>query len=144
MASNVSGARAVQMRRLAAWYRRKNPLCIMCAKRGIVKQTEICDHIIKHNGDPALMLDVNNLQPLCKECHDGSKQTIERRGYSKEIGADGWPIDANHPANKRKKYSSGGIENDPDVFDPSPAAGCISANPVFYDGRLGIWKKWPE
>ena len=30
---------------------------------------------------------------LCRDCHDSAKRTIEVRGYSLEIGVDGWPVD---------------------------------------------------
>jgi len=30
------------------------------------------------------------------------KQGIEKLGYSKQIGLDGWPVDPAHPANKKR------------------------------------------
>ncbi|WP_208353363.1 hypothetical protein [Pseudaestuariivita rosea] len=51
-------------------------------------------------GDPKLFWDRTNLQTLCPHHHDRQKQRAELRGYSEERGADGWPIDPNHPANK--------------------------------------------
>ncbi len=37
------------------------------------------DHVIPHRGDPTLFWDENNLQTLCKDCHDRVKQAEERR-----------------------------------------------------------------
>jgi 5-methylcytosine-specific restriction protein A len=59
----------------------------------------ICDHIKKHDGNSDLFFDAANLQTLCKRCHDSSKQSEERRGYSDRIGEDGWPVDPDHPIN---------------------------------------------
>ena len=64
------------------------------------KRAATCDHIIPHNGDKTLFFDASNLQTLCKGCHDGTKQSQERTGYSREIGKDGWPVDPMHPFNK--------------------------------------------
>ena len=86
----------------------------MCLAKGITRASEVVDHKIPHQGryDP-LMWDRNNLQALCKRCHDSDKQALDnlerrpwwerrRLGYAKDIGADGWPIDPNHPANTGK------------------------------------------
>ncbi|MDQ0349748.1 HNH endonuclease [Ancylobacter vacuolatus] len=39
----------------------------------------VCDHRVPHHGDEALFWDENNLQTLCKPCHDKVKQAEERR-----------------------------------------------------------------
>ncbi len=56
-----------------------------------------------HRGDRKLFWDSGNWQSLCKKCHDKHKQREERRGYSAAVGADGWPSDPRHPANREKK-----------------------------------------
>jgi len=38
----------------------------------------VADHRIPHRGDPDLFWDPDNLQTLCKPCHDGAKQAAER------------------------------------------------------------------
>jgi 5-methylcytosine-specific restriction enzyme A len=38
----------------------------------------VADHKIQHHGDEALFWDENNLQCLCKTCHDKLKQKEER------------------------------------------------------------------
>lgn len=58
------------------------------------------DHIVSHKGNRSLFWDEANVQTLCKPCHNGAKQSEERRGYSTTIGADGFPIDPRHPANR--------------------------------------------
>ncbi len=40
----------------------------------------VADHKTPHHGDEALFWDENNLQCLCKPCHDRLKQSQERRG----------------------------------------------------------------
>ena len=37
------------------------------------------------------------LQSLCKLHHESAKKREEARGYSTQIGADGWPVDPRHP-----------------------------------------------
>jgi 5-methylcytosine-specific restriction protein A len=38
----------------------------------------LCDHIEPHRGDDRLFWDENNLQTLCKGCHDEVKQAEEQ------------------------------------------------------------------
>ena len=37
----------------------------------------VCDHIKPHRGDRLLFWDPENLQTLCKPCHDSTKQREE-------------------------------------------------------------------
>jgi 5-methylcytosine-specific restriction endonuclease McrA len=39
----------------------------------------IVDHVIPHRGDRKLFWSRSNWQPLCKPCHDGPKQRLERQ-----------------------------------------------------------------
>jgi|TARA_B100001057_G_scaffold467724_1_gene526144 hypothetical protein len=57
-------------------------------------------HLKAHRGDLELFFDLNNLQAVCKSCHDGAIQSVEARGYDTAIGADGWPVDPKHPSVK--------------------------------------------
>lgn len=80
-------------KRLRAQQLMANPLCAFCLARGIVTEATIADHIKPHKGDESLFFDNNNLQSLCKECHDSDKQALERTGKRLvHIGLDGWPI----------------------------------------------------
>lgn len=45
---------------------------------GAVTPRPIADHRIPHRGDLALFWDETNVQTLCKPCHDGRKQRLER------------------------------------------------------------------
>src|SRR5262245_41229298 len=83
-------------------YRLKNPLCAMCLAKGKHSLSTHTNHIIPHKGDMTLFWDSANWQSLCTHCHNSTKQHIEKRGYSNEIGIDGWPIDHKHPANRRR------------------------------------------
>ena len=59
----------------------------------------VADHVVPHKGDPVLFWE-GELQTLCPDHHDSTKQQAEVRGFSVERGADGWPVDPNHPANR--------------------------------------------
>ncbi|MEL7111223.1 MAG: HNH endonuclease signature motif containing protein [Pseudomonadota bacterium] len=89
--------RAVWHKQLRPAQLAKQPLCVYCQRKGITTQATVVDHIVPHRGDVALFTDPNNLQSLCKPCHDGEKQATEARGYSKACGVDGWPLDKEHP-----------------------------------------------
>jgi 5-methylcytosine-specific restriction protein A len=78
------------------------PLCRMCRRKGKIMAAAVVDHVTPHRGDAALFFCYGNTQSLCKMHHDSTKQQIERIGYSKEVGTDGWPVDPNHPRNKQE------------------------------------------
>jgi hypothetical protein len=90
----------------AAWQRRREhqlrvqPLCQMCAQRGLVVEATSVDHVTAHRGDYNAFV-MGELQSLCEVCANRTKQQIEVVGYSRDIGADGWPTDPRHPANAR-------------------------------------------
>jgi 5-methylcytosine-specific restriction endonuclease McrA len=89
-----------------AWYKRqrwrkirrhqlaKEPLCAMCLAKGRVTPATIADHVDHHGGDWNKFW-TSALQSLCERCHNSAK----KRGFSSEVGDDGWPLDPNHPAN---------------------------------------------
>lgn len=80
----------------------EHPLCEPCSKMGRVTATTVVNHRKPHKGDETLFWDEGNWQPMCKPCHDGPTQSRERTGrdYDTAIGADGFPVDPNHPANR--------------------------------------------
>lgn len=78
----------------------KEPLCRMCKQMSISTPAYIVDHIIPHKQDRKLFFDYNNTQSLCKPHHDSTKQSMESRGFSRQIGDDGWPIDPLHPVQR--------------------------------------------
>ena len=63
-------------------------------------RSAVVHHLKPHKGDEELFFDIDNLQAVCWTCHSGDIQSAEVRGYSTEIGDDGWPIDQSHPAMK--------------------------------------------
>jgi hypothetical protein len=73
----------------------------MCLDHGRVMPATIADHIEPHRGDWNAFM-TGPLQSLCKQHHDSAKRTQELRGYSTEIGPDGWPVDPRHPAYRRE------------------------------------------
>lgn len=77
-----------------------HPLCVYCKKQNRLTPATVVDHIVPHKGDQSLFLDASNHQPLCKQHHDSAKACEEARGYSSEVGADGWPVDPRHPSNR--------------------------------------------
>ncbi|MBA5779484.1 HNH endonuclease [Stappia sp. F7233] len=105
----------------ARWRKRRaahlavEPLCRMCQARGLLNdgsrtmegkpQTNarrrflVADHVEPHKGDRYKFF-FGKLQTLCPDHHDVVKQGEESRGFSVEVGLDGWPIDINHPANR--------------------------------------------
>ena len=48
----------------------REPWCRECAKRGIRTRATVVDHVDPHQGDWAKFIDRDNLQSLCKRCHD--------------------------------------------------------------------------
>lgn len=60
-------------------YLNGHPLCVECAKRGVLTKATVVDHIHPHRGDPVLFWDRDNWQPLCKPCHD--KKTGDEDRY---------------------------------------------------------------
>ena len=54
--------------------------CAMCGKMEAQSRNLVADHITPHRGNEALFWDRSQIQCLCKSCHDGRKQAMERRG----------------------------------------------------------------
>lgn len=84
---------------------RAHPLCRMHADRGELVPATVVDHIVAHRGDRSLFWKRDNWQPLCKACHDGTKQRLERSGVLQGCGADGVPIDPNHHWHKTPRQT---------------------------------------
>lgn len=82
------------------WYRlryyqlAKAPLCAYCEAQGLIVAASVVDHIRPHKGDINLFSDPDNLQSLCKRCHDSHKQRQEKSGYLAGSALDGSPLDA--------------------------------------------------
>lgn len=59
-------------------FKADNPLCLGCKAVGRVTPTAVTDHITPARGDTALLWDMDNWQPACREHHDIVKQHLER------------------------------------------------------------------
>lgn len=80
---------------------RAQPLCIMCLKAGRFTPATVCDHVDPKAKTPATFFN-GPFQSLCAPHHNSAKQREEKRGYSGEVDADGWPTDVRHPANRSR------------------------------------------
>ncbi|MEK4884886.1 HNH endonuclease signature motif containing protein [Bacillus sp. FSL W8-0223] len=54
-----------------------HPLCERCLVNGIVKQAKIVHHKIEVRDDWNKRLDYDNLQAVCRECHNGIHNKID-------------------------------------------------------------------
>ena len=73
----------------------REPLCRFCLARGILTAAKVADHIEPHRNDPEKFWG-GELASLCKPCHSADKQFQENKGFRRDVGLDGWPIDPNH------------------------------------------------
>jgi len=101
MVASLKGSTSTQWDKLSRWHRRRNPLCAECLRQGRTTAATCVDHVKPHRGDVQLLLDRSNLQSLCDACHSAKKQQRERLGFNTDVGADGWPTDPMHPANRK-------------------------------------------
>lgn len=69
----------------------QDPICCYCIKEGRVEEATVADHIIPHRGDVSAFWN-NELQSLCKHCHDSIKQREEHGMKVNIIGLDGWSL----------------------------------------------------
>jgi 5-methylcytosine-specific restriction endonuclease McrA len=88
-------------RRMSKAQLQREPLCQECLKKGIITIATVADHVEPHRGDPNKFW-LGALSSLCSRCHGATKQQVELHGYSREIGADGMPVDPAHPIYKTR------------------------------------------
>lgn len=89
---------SARWRKISRQQKAEHPLCEMCLAKGAVIAAEVADHVVPHRGDYQLFW-FGDLQSLCWSCHSREKQQMEVRGYTNNIGLDGWPTDPKNPAN---------------------------------------------
>ena len=73
----------------------QEPLCRLCQakKPPLVTAATIADHI-KPLAQGGAVHDINNLQPVCKQCHlEKTAMDLGWKAPPKPIGLDGWPIE---------------------------------------------------
>lgn len=78
-------------------------LCQQCLRMG--KETALTvsspvHHKTPHKGNRILFFDPNNLESVCKDCHDSIIQMQEKHGYSQACDVNGYPLDLEHPWGK--------------------------------------------
>jgi 5-methylcytosine-specific restriction enzyme A len=89
-----------EWKRIRTAFLARHPLCQRCLTEGRLTAASVVHHIQAHKGDLDLFFDGDNLAASCKACHDGVEQSIERRGYDRSVGEDGWPTGTEHPVNR--------------------------------------------
>lgn len=87
-----------QRARLA--FLRENPLCVFCKALGRDVSATVVDHIEPHRNNWSLFWSRSNWQALCKPCHDGTKQAIEKGGPIKGCDINGNPLDPRNEWNR--------------------------------------------
>jgi hypothetical protein len=87
------------------FHRKQHPLCVRCEARGIVQEANLAHHIEPHrDGDEELKFWFGKLESLCYDCHRKEHGVWPMaRPFKCDIGADGWPIDGNHPVYRSSK-----------------------------------------
>lgn len=91
--SSTSRGYGHRWRKLRKRFLATHPFCCMCEEEGVHDEPATrVDHKVPHQGDPTLMWDEDNLQPLCRRHHDLDKQRMEHGGQPRrEPHDDGWP-----------------------------------------------------
>jgi 5-methylcytosine-specific restriction endonuclease McrA len=81
--------RALRLMQLA-----REPLCRFCGLKGALTAATVVDHVTPHRGNRDLFYRLDNLQSLCKPCHDSAKQRQEKAEARGPIGCDaeGYPL----------------------------------------------------
>ena len=68
-------------KKLSAMYRKRHPLCCECERNGLVRASELVDHIKPAKEHPELFFDWSNLRALCQRCHNAIGAKV--RGLSR-------------------------------------------------------------
>lgn len=93
---------------------RRQPLCVFCQRDGRLVAATVVDHVKPHRlkealeGGDAIQIkaaqrlfwDRGNWQSLCKQCHDSTKQRLEKSGRVAGCDVAGVPADPGHHWNR--------------------------------------------
>ena len=63
----------------------KEPFCRHCRENSLRVRATVVDHVVPHRGNIALFADPENLQSLCKRCHD--RKSMRERQERQKNGA---------------------------------------------------------
>jgi 5-methylcytosine-specific restriction protein A len=84
----IRGRKGVAIRKRV---KAKQPLCAICAIKGLVVAARHVDHVIPLSKGGTN--DDSNLMPLCVPCHEAKTARDKGHRPRRRYGADGWPID---------------------------------------------------
>lgn len=103
---------SARWKRMRARQLESQPLCRMHEQLGQLVAATVADHVKAHRGDEELFFDADNLQSLCKQCHDAHKQAQEHtaNGILRGAGHDGRPLDLAHPWHQPLRAGEGAVE----------------------------------
>lgn len=97
------GPNGIRIRHLAT-----HPVCARCKAKGFIVIATVVHHVNKASKATEQGFFAGPFMSLCAPCHDSAVQSEEktgkanhRIGFTTHPGADGWPTDARHPANRR-------------------------------------------
>ena len=85
-----------QWRRLRRVVLNEEPLCRFCQQTGRITPADTVDHIRPHGGDWDLFVDRENLQGLCRMCHDSAKRIQDGGEIAPGCDVNGYPLDNKH------------------------------------------------
>ena len=57
-------------RKLSVTFRKRNPMCAECERKGLTRYADLVDHIKPTKAFPELFFDWRNLRSLCQRCHN--------------------------------------------------------------------------
>ena len=70
---------AARWRRVSLRYLQRHPLCVQCREEGYIVAAVVVAHVTPPGGDPALLWDEANFQPLCLLHHTRTSAGTQRR-----------------------------------------------------------------
>lgn len=79
-----------QHRKLREQLLRQEPLCRPCKAKGRIRPATIADHIVPIAKGGAVH-DIDNLQPICSECHVDKSNADKGHRVKRRISLSGWP-----------------------------------------------------
>jgi 5-methylcytosine-specific restriction protein A len=79
-----------EYRKVRAQLMQQEPLCRICKDKGRTTLANVADHIVPLAKGGAAH-DINNLQPLCNDCHRDKSNADKGHRVKRRIALDGWP-----------------------------------------------------
>lgn len=102
-------------RRLRRLQLQKEPLCRLCKAQGKIEPAVVADHVHSHRGNRNAFW-LNELQSLCKRCHDlktqGERDVIlHGRQLLRGCDVTGMPLDKRHWAWQERSPTDDGLKS---------------------------------